>query len=307
MRFGYLCPHPQLSVGDIGACGRRYNMRAAAALRLRRRRETVAASEAAFKANGGLKDRVQISVGHGPKIRVWDYFGPFYNCPALRERVGKIGDGGKWVCGVRAWLQRPSCVVYSIGSKGEVSFEKGVVAQTKCSCHTFDPTLTEEQKRAVLAVPGVQFHNVGLGAADGTLEIEEEGSGKKGRRLHWVQKTKASYPVKTLTSLMADLGHQWVDVLKVDIEGGEWDVFRGLMAEGMRTPFTQLQIELHFLGSVPGVLEFFEGMKRHGFRVFSVEPNYYGRTPENARTMIEYSLIKVNKYGDVVTGPELDF
>jgi hypothetical protein len=31
---------------------------------------------------------------------------------------------------------------------------------------------------------------------------------------------------------MKDLGHEWVDVLKMDIEGGEWQVLKGLLAQG---------------------------------------------------------------------------
>jgi Methyltransferase domain len=34
------------------------------------------------------------------------------------------GDNGKWVCGVRTLLQRPGCIVYSVGSNGDVSFER---------------------------------------------------------------------------------------------------------------------------------------------------------------------------------------
>ena len=40
----------------------------------------------------------------------------------------KNGDGGKWVCGLRTLLQRKECVIYSFGSNGEASFEKGILA-----------------------------------------------------------------------------------------------------------------------------------------------------------------------------------
>ena len=266
-------------------------------------RDSLAESKRAFTANGGVKDKVQISAGQGPKLRIWDYYGPFYNC-ASRERVGRIGDGGKWLCGVRTFMakrkSRP-CVVYSIGSKGEVSFEHGVVQKLKhCELHIFDPTLTPEQKEAVRAVRGAHFHDMGLGAKDGELKIEE------GRRhlqssLLWTQKTKKSYPVKTLTTIMAELGHEWVDVLKVDIEGGEWGVFGGLQKSMRSLPVTQVQIELHFLDSIEDVRSFFAGMAAWSFRVFNVEPNYYGRTAENARRMVEYSFVQVDDTTGAIT------
>jgi hypothetical protein len=52
---------------------------------------------------------------------------------------------------------------------------------------------------------------------------------------------------KTLAAVMAELGHAFVDVLKVDIEGGEWHVFNDdvLCAEGRTAagglPFGQVR------------------------------------------------------------------
>lgn len=39
----------------------------------------------------------------------------------MKQKLGsesRTGDHGKWVCGVQTLLQRPGCVVYSIGSGG---------------------------------------------------------------------------------------------------------------------------------------------------------------------------------------------
>jgi hypothetical protein len=51
---------------------------------------------------------------------------------------------------------------------------------------------------------GVSFFNLGLGDEDGPMG---DGSG---------------WELRTLGSLMHMLGHEHVDVLKMDIEGGEW-------------------------------------------------------------------------------------
>lgn len=34
-----------------------------------------------------------------------DLWGPTYPCPTL-EHIGEVGDGGKWICGVKTLLQR---------------------------------------------------------------------------------------------------------------------------------------------------------------------------------------------------------
>jgi len=147
-----------------------------------------------------------------PHLMVWDLFTPEYNCPDHKSRMGKIGDGGKWVCGQHTLLQQAGCVVYSIGSAGETSFEQEVLARTLCTLHAFDPTLTAQQAKEVAAVVGDRnFHSVGLGVDDGRL---------------------GTMPTKKLSTIMKDLGHEWVDVLKMDIEGGEWQVLKGLLAQG---------------------------------------------------------------------------
>ena len=42
------------------------------------------------------------------------------------------GDGGKWVCGLGFLLQRQACLVYSIGSAGDTSFEESIISKTTC-------------------------------------------------------------------------------------------------------------------------------------------------------------------------------
>jgi len=255
----------------------------------------VVSSEKAFEENGGIKDPSMISLGQGPKIRLWDYFGPNFNCIS-RERVGRIGDGGKWLCGVRTVLaQKPSCVVYSVGSKGEVSFEVGIETKLpRCEIHIFDPTLTAQQKNDMnLFLRKFQFHDFGLGSTNGEMRINN-------RKILWIQKTKSIFQVQTLSTIMNNLRHKWIDVLKIDIEGGEWSVFEKLFEEMKTIPVTQIQIELHFLGDVKSVLNFFKNIGQRGFRVFSVEPNYYGRTAENAKIMIEYSFIQVDQSGKIM-------
>ena len=60
----------------------------------------------------------------------------------------EIGEGGKCLCGVRSVLtHKNSCVLHSIGSKGEFFFEIGIQEKLpNCEIHIFDPTLTLEQK-----------------------------------------------------------------------------------------------------------------------------------------------------------------
>ncbi|KAF8957203.1 hypothetical protein BDZ97DRAFT_1847750 [Flammula alnicola] len=50
-----------------------------------------------------------------PPYTVWDFFPAAFNCPHEVERLGALGDGGKWVCGLSRVAEKPDCIVYSFG------------------------------------------------------------------------------------------------------------------------------------------------------------------------------------------------
>ena len=65
----------------------------------------------------------------GP-IYIWDWFNPDYVCPSM-ERVGRVGDGGKWMCDLEALRRRPKdlgrpCIVYAFGVNVSACFVSSV-------------------------------------------------------------------------------------------------------------------------------------------------------------------------------------
>jgi hypothetical protein len=47
---------------------------------------------------------------------LWDFFLPAFQCPFRVSRIGRLGDGGKWVCGVEELAKQDACVIYSFGA-----------------------------------------------------------------------------------------------------------------------------------------------------------------------------------------------
>lgn len=45
-----------------------------------------------------------------------DFFPPIFNCPHELDRLGALGDGGKWMCGLSRIEDKPNCVIYSFGT-----------------------------------------------------------------------------------------------------------------------------------------------------------------------------------------------
>ena len=105
--------------------------------------------------------------------------------------------------------------------------------------------------------------------------------------------------------LLQTLGHSWVDVLKIDVEGSEFETFEQLRLLQSGLPFTQLQMEVHFgWGSTGGEthanaaqLNLLSDLMESGLRTMSVEPNIY----YNGQTCMEFAMIQMDRCGNVVT------
>lgn len=59
-----------------------------------------------------------ISVRRSPPFFFFsgDFFIPAFQCPHQVERIGTLGDGGKWVCGMDRVVKQDKCVIYSFGT-----------------------------------------------------------------------------------------------------------------------------------------------------------------------------------------------
>ena len=190
---------------------------------------------------------------------VAELFVPSFTCQTL-ERVGRLGDGGKWMCGVDALVlpaadggHRP-CAIYSFGVNDDVSFEKALMEQLganpRCRVHLFDPSVA----RLPEPVRSSTFESVGLS------EVSRD-------------------RFKTLDELLRAHGDTHADVLKMDIEHAEWLVLDALCAAASppRLPFDQLLIELHFRAVEPTAARaLHECLRAAGFAAFSYEPNPFG-------------------------------
>ena len=91
----------------------------------------------------------------------------------------------------------------------------------------------------------------------------------------------------------------WVDILKIDIEGAEWGIFIELIENGSSLPFTQILVEVHTDGTsqvsdnpIEVYERFFNGLAKVGYRMFSAEPNVI-----DSNNFFEFSFIKVDERG----------
>lgn len=62
---------------------------------------------------------------------------PDFVCQHER-RIGRLGDGGKWICDPHRISDQEDCLVYSVGSNNDFSFERSVLDEIgqHCEIHT---------------------------------------------------------------------------------------------------------------------------------------------------------------------------
>jgi FkbM family methyltransferase len=139
-------------------------------------------------------------------------------------------------------------VVYSFGVGEDVSFDLAMIERFGVTVHAFDPT-----PRSIEWVRGQQLpdrfrlHEYGLADRDTTVQFAPpENPDHISHTL--LERKRASgkpieVPVRCLRTITRELGHDRVDVLKMDIEGAEYGVIDDLI--GSPLPISQILLEFH--------------------------------------------------------------
>ena len=162
---------------------------------------------------------------------------PTYTCPVHR-RYGGIPDGGKTMCDPKCTLNRTSCLVYSFGVADNCHFEHQLWKEhPNCELHLFDPTPSVSNNfngRNICNRPAgdtrMYFHPWGLGGYEKSVVLERQ-------RVN----------LSPLSDVMRRLGHEGriLDVLKVDVEGSEYDAFKYLFDKSELPAIHLLLLEGH--------------------------------------------------------------
>jgi len=165
----------------------------------------------------------------------WDvaYLGTPYGGWAVPEGVIDAG----WVC-------------YCVGAGGDISFEVELMERYGCEVVSFDPA-TEAQALAEEAAAGharFTFMRVGIAEHDGTMRMwrasDPDHMALSSANLQRTTETVA-VPVRSLSSVMVQLEHERIDLLKLALEGYEYELVPqlDLRALGVRV----LDLELNQL------------------------------------------------------------
>ena len=139
-------------------------------------------------------------------------------------------------------------VVYSFGVGEDISFDLSLIETFGCHVYAFDPTPKSIAWVSDKDLPS-QFHFFAYGVADFDGEARfsppvnpEDVSYTLLERPETAQ-SAINVPVHRLQTIMGNLGHNRIDILKMDIEGAEYAVLQQLRQSPVR--IGQLLIEFH--------------------------------------------------------------
>lgn len=181
--------------------------------------------------------------------------------------------GGWWICprGISA-----GAVIYSFGIGTDISFDLSLIETYGLTVNAFDPTPSSIAWLKAQPLPAqFRWQELGIAAYDGRATffppadpahvshsvVPPEESDRQGIEVD----------VRRLSSIMESLGHDRIDVLKLDVEGAEYDVLDEILAGCVRP--AQLLVEFHHRVAGIGVertRRAAAGLQAAGYRIFSV-------------------------------------
>ncbi len=192
-------------------------------------------------------------------------------------------------------------VAYSFGVGRDLRFELDLIERFGVTVHAFDPTpIALEWARTQQLPDALRLHPLGVAAHDGTVRFAPPS--REGWESFSMVRSEGvgdavEAPVRRIATLMRELGHARLDLVKMDVEGAEYDVLPDMLSSGIRP--RQLLVEFHHRWREVGprrTRETVRRLRRAGYRVADVSPK--GReltfvlppSPAASRSLPPYSF-----------------
>jgi FkbM family methyltransferase len=164
--------------------------------------------------------------------------GAILHAPDIEVAKETIGNAYAAHAVLRDSLDAQS-IVYSFGVGEDVSFDLGLVERYGCTVNAFDPTAHSlAWARAHVDHLLWKLHPIGVAAEDGEADFTT-----LARKVHVslfrayngaIDGEPAQVAVRSLPTIMRELSHDRIDLLKMDVEGGEYEVLHAMLETSLR-------------------------------------------------------------------------
>lgn len=179
-------------------------------------------------------------------------------------------------------------IVYSFGLGEDISFDLALMARASCQVFGFDPTPRSIAWVRSQALPaGFHLRELGIAGYDGTASFTPpkdpthvshsmagpSAGASEASDTRNVSDATVTFEVRRLSTLMAELGHARVDLLKMDVEGAEYEVLEDLLRGSVRPQ--QILVEYHHgMHGIPvsKTENSLSALLAAGYRIFDAQP-----------------------------------
>ncbi len=170
--------------------------------------------------------------------------------------------GADWLC-------------YCIGAGGDISFDQELIGRHGATVRAVEPvqSYVEQAREQASGEARFSITQAALTLRDGPIRMqshqEEDSSSLSAAGLYhgasWVE-----VPGRTLTTLMSEFGDRRIDLLKLDLEGIEYELVPTLDLAALGVQI--FAIQLHHTAGPGQAMKLIESVKRQGFRLVARRP-----------------------------------
>jgi FkbM family methyltransferase len=186
--------------------------------------------------------------------------------------------GGFYIC---PDFLKDNSIIYSFGVGEDISFDNAVINTHNCHIFGFDPTPKSiNWIKSQHLHEKFHFYDFGISNKSGFVDFylptnpeHVSGSIIKQKNIDIMQ--KVTVKLKSIEDIMNELGHQHIDVLKMDIEGAEYDVIENIL--NAQISITQIIVEFHdrfFENGKLKTIQAIEKMNSKGYKIFAISDSF---------------------------------
>jgi FkbM family methyltransferase len=162
----------------------------------------------------------------------------------------------------------PAWVCYCVGAGGDISFDIDLIDRYGATVRSFDAVAEYVQSALEEAQGGERFtaNHAAIAVVDGPVRLQvthDAGSHSVSPAGLYESNRYIEVPGRTLQSLMKELGDARIDLLKLDIEGGEYELLRTLDLQALGVKI--FAVQMHHTVSLRRAKQFVAERSREGY------------------------------------------
>ncbi len=162
---------------------------------------------------------------------------------------------------------------YCVGVGEDITFDLALIDRFGCDVHAFDPTPRAVRHVGLTAAenPKYHFNDIGVWSKDERVRFyAPRKSDAVSHSAVNLQRTSEYFEAdcRRLGTIMRELGHERIDLLKLDVEGAEYPILDDMIAEQIAVGI--LCVELHPPTPMAKLLDALRQLRAAGYRVANI-------------------------------------